>query len=99
MTRELSSRRSFLKSSLFTSFALALPISAKPESLVNTKPQPDTVYDTVYNTNGVERMRIYSNGNVGIGTIMPPYELKLKTYNGRNKHSRVGRLTTRPDKR
>ena len=88
-------RRSFLKSSLFTSFALALPISAKPESLVNTKVEPDSVYST----NGVERMRIYSNGNVGIGTIMPPYELKLKTYNGRNKHSGVGRLTTRPDKR
>ena len=66
-------RRSFLKSSLFASFALALPISAKPESLVNTKAQPDTVYST----NGVERMRIYSNGNVGIGTIMPPYELKV----------------------
>ena len=73
MTRELSSRRSFLKSSLFTSFALALPISIKPDNLVNTKVEPDTVY----NTNGVERMRIYSNGNVGIGTIMPPYELKL----------------------
>ena len=73
MTRELSSRRSFLKSSLFTSFALALPISIKPDNLVNTKAEPDTVY----NTNGVERMRIYSNGNVGIGTIMPPYELKL----------------------
>ena len=66
-------RRSFLKSSLFTSFALALPTSIKPESLVNTKAQPDTVYST----NGVERMRIYSNGNVGIGTIMPPYELKV----------------------
>ena len=66
-------RRSFLKSSLFTSFALALPISAKPESLVSTKVEPDTAYST----NGVERMRIYSNGNVGIGTIMPPYELKV----------------------
>ena len=66
-------RRSFLKSSLFASFALALPISIKPESLVITKAQPDTVYST----NGVERMRIYSNGNVGIGTIMPPYELKV----------------------
>jgi hypothetical protein len=66
-------RRSFLKSSLFTSFALALPINIKPESLVNTKVEPDTAYST----NGVERMRIYSNGNVGIGTIMPPYELKV----------------------
>ena len=69
----MSNRRDFLKNGLFASIALALPISAKPESLVNTKPQPDTVY----NTNGVERMRIYSNGNVGIGTIMPPYELKV----------------------
>ena len=73
MTRELSGRRSFLKNSLFASIALALPISVKPESLVSTKPQPDTVYST----NGVERMRIYSNGTVGIGTIMPPYELKV----------------------
>ena len=69
----MSNRRDFLKNSLFTSFALALPISAKPESLVNTKVEPDTVYST----NGVERMRIYSNGNVGIGNIMPPYELKV----------------------
>jgi hypothetical protein len=74
MTRELSGRRSFLKNSLFASIALALPISAKPESLlVNTKVEPDRVFST----NGVERMRIYSNGNVGIGTIMPPYELKV----------------------
>ena len=69
----MSNRRDFLKNSLFASIALALPISAKPESLVNTKAQPDTVYST----NGVERMRIYSNGTVGIGTIMPPYELKV----------------------
>ena len=69
----MSNRRDFLKNSLFASIALALPISAKPESLVNTKAQPDTVYST----NGVERMRIYSSGNVGIGNIMPPYELKV----------------------
>ena len=69
----MSNRRDFLKNSLFASIALALPISIKPESLVNTKVEPDTVYST----NGVERMRIYSNGNVGIGNIMPPYELKV----------------------
>jgi hypothetical protein len=69
----MSNRRDFLKNSLFASIALALPISAKPEILVNTKVEPDTVYST----NGVERMRIYSNGNVGIGNIMPPYELKV----------------------
>jgi hypothetical protein len=69
----MSNRRDFLKNSLFASIALALPISAKPESLINTKAAPDRAFYT----NGVERMRIYGNGNVGIGTIMPPYELKL----------------------
>jgi len=69
----MSNRRDFLKNSLFASIALALPISAKPESLINIKAAPDRAFYT----NGVERMRIYSNGNVGIGTIMPPYELKL----------------------
>jgi hypothetical protein len=66
----MSNRRDFLKNSLFASIALALPISVKPESLVNTKVDR-------FSTNGVERMRIYSNGNVGIGNIMPPYELKV----------------------
>ena len=69
----MSNRRDFLKNGLFASIALALPTSAKPESLVSTKVEPDTAYST----NGVERRRIYSNGNVGIGTIMPPYELKV----------------------
>lgn len=66
----MSNRRDFLKNGLFASIALALPISVKPESLVNTKVDR-------FSTNGVERIRIYSNGNVGIGTIMPPYELKV----------------------
>ena len=69
----MSNRRDFLKNSLFASIALALPISSKPESLVNTKVAPDRVFYT----NGVERMRITSAGWVGIGTIMPPYELKV----------------------
>lgn len=69
----MTNRRDFLKSSLFSSIALALPISVKPERLVNTKVEPERAFYT----NGVERMRIYSNGNVGIGTIAPPYELKL----------------------
>ena len=69
----MSNRRDFLKSSLFSAIALALPISAKPESLINTKAAPERAFCT----NGVERMRIYSNGNVGIGNIMPPYELKV----------------------
>jgi hypothetical protein len=70
----MTNRRDFLKSSLFSSIALALPISLKPESLVNTKVEPDRAFYT----NGVERMRIYSNGNVGIGNIMPPYELNIR---------------------
>jgi len=69
----VSNRRDFLKNSLFASIALSLPISSKPESLVNTKFAPDRVFYT----NGVERMRITSTGWVGIGNIMPPYELKV----------------------
>jgi len=69
----MSNRRDFLKNALFASIALALPISAKSESLVNTKAAPDRTFCT----NGLERARIYSDGNVGIGTIMPPYELKV----------------------
>jgi len=69
----MTNRRDFLKSSLFSAIALALPISAKPESLINTK----AAHDRAFYTNGVERMRIYSNGYAGIGTIMPPYELKV----------------------
>jgi hypothetical protein len=69
----MTNRRDFLKSSLFSAIALALPISAKPESLINTKAAPDRAFCT----NGVERMRIYSNGYAGIGNIMPPYELKV----------------------
>ncbi len=69
----MSNRRNFLRNSLFASIALALPISVKPESLVNTK----TELDAVYSTNGIERMRITSTGWVGIGTINPPYELKV----------------------
>lgn len=66
----MSNRRDFLKNGLFASITLALPISAKPESLVYTKVDR-------FSTNGVERIRIYSTGNVGIGNIMPPYELKV----------------------
>ena len=70
----MTNRRDFLKSSLFASIALALPTSIKPESLVNTKVEPDAVYST----NGVERMRISSAGLVGIGNIMPHYELNIR---------------------
>ena len=71
----MTNRRDFLKSSLFASIALALPTSIKPESLVNTKVEPDAV---LYSTNGVERMRITSTGWVGIGNIMPHYELNIR---------------------
>jgi hypothetical protein len=70
----MTNRRDFLKNSIFASFALALPISTKlPDTVVNTK----EVDERVFMTNGVERMRISSYGTVGIGTIAPPYELKL----------------------
>jgi len=70
----MSHRRDFLKNALFASFALALPTSIKPDSLVNTKVKPDM---SLY-TNGVERMRIYSNGSVGLANTMPSHKLNIR---------------------
>ena len=71
----MSNRRDFLKNTVFASIALALPTSIKPDSIVNLK-QPDL---SVLTVNGAERMRITSIGDpIGIGTIMPPYELKIR---------------------
>jgi hypothetical protein len=72
----MSNRRDFLKMFAMASMAAALPISSTPERL--TIPLTTGDGDMRIGVNGVERMRIYSNGNVGIGCIAPPYDLKVK---------------------
>jgi len=72
----MSDRRDFLKMIAMASMAAAIPISSTPERL--TIPLTTGDGDMRIGVNGVERMRIYSNGNVGIGCINPSYELKLK---------------------
>ena len=72
----MSGRRDFLKMITMASMAAAIPISPTPKKL--TIPLTTGDSDMRIGVNGVERMRIYSNGNVGIGCINPPYELKLK---------------------
>jgi len=72
----MSNRRDFLRMIAMASMAAALPISSTPERL--TIPLTTGDGDMRIGVNGVERMRIYSNGNVGIACINPSYELKLK---------------------
>jgi len=72
----MSNRRDFLRMIAMASMAAALPISSTPERL--TIPLTTGDGDMRIGVNGVERMRIYSNGNVGIGCINPPYDLKVK---------------------
>ena len=57
------------------SMAAAFPISSTPKRLVIPLTTGDS--DMRIGVNGVERMRIYSSGNVGIGCINPSYKLKL----------------------
>lgn len=57
------------------SMAAAFPISSTPKKLVLPLTTGDG--DMRIGVSGVERMRIYANGNVGIGCIHPPYELTL----------------------
>ena len=71
----MSDRRDFLKMIAMASMAAAIPISSTPERL--TIPLVTGDSDMRIGVNGVERMRIYSNGNVGIGCINPSYKLKL----------------------
>jgi len=72
----MNNRRDFLKMFVMASMATALPISSTPKKL--TVPLTTGDGDMRIGVNGVERMRIYSSGNVGIACINPSYELKLK---------------------
>tara|TARA_R110000868_G_scaffold29863_3_gene110882 strand:- start:2 stop:226 length:225 start_codon:yes stop_codon:yes gene_type:complete len=71
----MSGRRDFLKMITMASMAAVIPISSTPKKL--TIPLTTGDSDMRIGVNGVERMRIYSSGNVGIGCINPSYKLKL----------------------
>lgn len=71
-------RRGFLKS---LSLIAAIPIVDKLSFLAPAESIPaDATEQTDYKTNGVERMRLFSNGSIGIGTTSPSTMLKIKTY-------------------
>jgi hypothetical protein len=75
----MNNRRDFLKMFTIASIAVVAPIPKilyAPERL--TIPLITGDGDMRIGVNGVERMRIYANGNVGIGCINPSYELKIK---------------------
>jgi hypothetical protein len=75
----MNNRKDFLKMFTMASIAVVAPIPKilyAPERL--TIPLITGNGDMIYGVNGVERMRIYANGNVGIGCINPSYELKIK---------------------
>jgi len=75
----MNNRRDFLKMFTIASIAVVAPIPKilyAPERL--TIPLITGDGDMIYGVNGVERMRIYANGNVGISCINPSYELKIK---------------------
>jgi hypothetical protein len=77
----MNNRRNFLKMAGMASIASLLPVDnmillSTPKKL--TIPLTTSNSDMRIGVNGVERMRIYANGNVGIGCINPSYELKIK---------------------
>jgi hypothetical protein len=67
-------RSSFIKS-LGALAATAFIPETKPERL--TLPNHTSNADMSIGVNGVERMRIYFNGNVGMANINPNYKFKI----------------------
>ena len=67
-------RSSFIKS-LGALAATAFIPETKPERL--TLPNYTSNADMSIGVNGVERMRIYSDGSVGMANINPNYKLKI----------------------
>ena len=72
----MNNRRNFLKLFTMAAVATALPkIESEPQKLViNTTNNTDRMIGV----HGVERMRIYSNGNVGMSVTNPSNILILK---------------------
>ena len=77
----MNNRRNFLKMISIASVAAILPkISPTPQRL--TIPLATSNADMGFGVNGVEQMRIYSNGNVGMACINPSTKLEInKTLN------------------
>jgi len=67
-------RSSFIKSLGVLAGVSFIPES-KPEKL--TLPSYTSNADMSIGVNGVERMRIYSDGSVGMANINPNYKLKI----------------------
>jgi hypothetical protein len=67
-------RSSFIKS-LGALAATSFIPETKPEKL--TLPNHTSNADMSIGVNGVERMRIYSDGSVGMANINPNYKLKI----------------------
>ena len=67
-------RSSFIKS-LGALAATAFIPETKPEKL--TLPNHTSNADMSIGVNGVERMRIYSDGSVGMANINPNYKFKI----------------------
>ncbi len=77
----MGNRRNFLKIISIASVAAILPaISSTPQRLII--PLTTSNADMVFGVNGVERMRIYSNGNVSMVCTNPSSKLEInKTLN------------------
>ena len=72
----MNNRRDFLKMFGLAAVAITVPLpQLDPKKLTIPLTAGDS--DMRIGVNGVERMRIYSSGNVGIGCINPSYKLKL----------------------
>jgi hypothetical protein len=72
----MNNRRNFLKMISIASVAAVLPkISPTPQRL--TIPLATSNADMGFGVNGVEQMRIYSNGNVGMGVLNPTQKLNV----------------------
>ena len=72
----MNNRRDFLKMFGMAAAAITVPLPQLPSKKL-TIPLTTGDSDMRIGVNGVERMRIYSSGNVGIGCINPSYKLKL----------------------